>query len=454
MLASNNNTYLYDTAAACDSNASRELCSVRFGGLFDERSSSTWEPYQNLTAPGLYGFSDTDKSAHDSSGTDIFKLSDILNLNTFPVGIDRGDGEISNGKGLHPLGVGINSTIMNALEHASAITSKTWSLFLGWAGAETDQQTEGSLVFGGYDKAKFTGPNVTTSMQSAPNCQQGLVMTITDIKMNLKNGSSPSILGTSQGSALKACIEPAATYMSLPEDVWSSFLNVSGSTYVDRSYSLLNFYSMLITATGAYGQQYVKNSTNREVLILSLQGVNQNDIPRFGKPFLSSAYVLADNDRQEFTLWQAQPNATQDLVALGPQKCNDSPIVIPSATPSHGTTSLHRTPKGTIGGAVIGGLVGLALMTAALGFLVRRRRNKRCLLERVSKIHGVAKAQAGEREKGSMFEKPELSTDHHPPLEMPTVKDPAYDLSPYEMPASPRESQLTVNYKRLTQRIF
>ena len=197
--------------------------------------------------------SDSDERQHyaaQSSGTDNVKLNDTLNLNKFPFGINAG-GQVASGSGLNGLGLGLNSTLLKELETAGAINSKTWSMFQGWSGAEASQQMDGSLVLGGYDRAKVTGSNVTIPMQYDVNCPQSLLMTLTDITMNLKNGSSTSILGTSHANALKACIDPKGNALSLPEDIWSSFLSVSGSTEVGRSTSSINFWSMLVSADGA-----------------------------------------------------------------------------------------------------------------------------------------------------------------------------------------------------------
>jgi len=69
--------------------------------------------------------------------------------------------------------------------------------------------------------------------------------------MNLKNGSSPSLFGNDKGAAASACVEPHFDKLSLRESMWNAFLAISGSTYVDRSTSVLSFFGMLIQADGA-----------------------------------------------------------------------------------------------------------------------------------------------------------------------------------------------------------
>lgn len=104
---------------------------------------------------------------------------------------------------------------------------------------------DGNLVFGGYDAAKIAGNNITLPFITDSHCPEGYIVTISDIKMNLLNGSNPSILGPSAGSALRACIGPGYPLMSLSQDVWDAFVKVSGVREVGRS-NQTNFFGMLI----------------------------------------------------------------------------------------------------------------------------------------------------------------------------------------------------------------
>ena len=62
--------------------------------------------------------------------------------------------------------------------------------------------------------------------------------------------------------------------------------------------------------------RYIKNETNRVISLYSLQDVNKNDMPVLSAAFLTSAYLLVDNERERFTLWKGQPSKTQNLVPL------------------------------------------------------------------------------------------------------------------------------------------
>lgn len=191
------------------------------------------------------------------------------------------------------------------------------------------------------------------------------------------------------------------------------------------------------------GQEYPSTNESVEVLINSLQGVNTNDMPRLGMPFLSSAYLLANNDQQQFTLWQSKQSQTSNLIAIGPPACN-TPIPTPTPKPlssvlasppppSSKPQASRGAPKGAIAGAVIGGIAAAALCLGA--FLLRRRR----------RAHRVQEAQRKEYEarteavKDSVYSdsswtnKPEMPSDRQPPQEMPLVQNTGYSVAPYEI---------------------
>ena len=206
-----------------------------------------------MTAPGIEQLKSSDYQKKGSaSGTDVLRLNEDLSVGKFPVGIFREESSINQGAVITSvLGLGTNSTLLRTLAIAGNIASKTWSYFQGWRGAETEHQMDGHLILGGYDKAKIIGTNVTLPMQWEPACGSGFVVSITDIVLNLKNGSNPSILGSSQGAAIKACVLPENDYISLPYDVWDAFRNTTENEETGRSFASVGYYTMLVAANGA-----------------------------------------------------------------------------------------------------------------------------------------------------------------------------------------------------------
>lgn len=233
-----NNTFLQDTSTpSCDANDTRLQCSSEYGGLFDEGHSTTW-------VSGNYFALDTaaeccaDQSA-DLWGTDTIALNTTLKYQKFPLGIFRGRQNPMN-----TIGLGRNSTLLNTLVSAKAIASHSFGFFQGWTGAQTEYQTDGALILGGYDEAKITGSNVTLPLNNVDDCKTGLVISVTDVKMNLKNGSDVSILGDSHGSAMRGCIVFDGPVVTFAEDIWWTFTNITGIGEIGRSTSPITYWAM------------------------------------------------------------------------------------------------------------------------------------------------------------------------------------------------------------------
>jgi len=141
------------------------------------------------------------------------------------------------------------------------------------------------------------------------------------------------------------------------------------------------------------GIPYTNNSA-LEILINSAQDVNANDLPILGRQFLSSAYVMLNQDSGQFTLWEANPTTNEDLVAVDvnnrvvekfctPSLSNttEMPSNITSTQPTTASSSSHSASahgisRGAIAGIVVGSIAGIA-GTAGLiyYYCIRSRRN-------------------------------------------------------------------------------
>ena len=170
------------------------------GGYFDAGASSSW-----TEAPSLGSLSTAQENnpalENDVFGRDTVTVRRSLKLDNYPIGITRVDGEE-----LNVLGLGINSTLLTALATAGVLTSRTWGYFHGWTGTDATTQLDGNLVLGGYDEAKISGTNLTLPLSHEPNCLSGLLITVSNVVLNLKNGSEASIMGGSKGRALRGCV--------------------------------------------------------------------------------------------------------------------------------------------------------------------------------------------------------------------------------------------------------
>lgn len=139
----------------------------------------------------------------------------------------------------------------------------------------------------------------------------------------------------------------------------------------------------------------VVDKSKREFLMNPL-GVQPATLGRY---FLTAAYLMVNHDANSFTLWQANPTSSSDLVPVydkeAADKCNgDVPgLVQPSASASQSSaptgdaqdnrgnssdaTSEAGVSSATIGGAVGGGVGALVIVGALAFFFIQRRRRQK-----------------------------------------------------------------------------
>ena len=166
----------------------------------------------------------------DDFGQETLHLNGSVSLQDFPIAIQVGEDT-----GYTLLGLATNSTILTRLYDAGIIASRSWGLFWGLNGIDLDAQKEGSLTFGGYDKAKLTGTGSQINLtHDNPDCN--LLVLATSITMNFPNGTDVEILSSgSDAENLTMCVNPEFPIVTLPHDIWTTFLDNSGGTYLGRS---------------------------------------------------------------------------------------------------------------------------------------------------------------------------------------------------------------------------
>lgn len=143
--------------------------------------------------------------------------------------------------------------------------------------------------------------------------------------------------------------------------------------------------------------EVISNSTGPDLLIDPMQDINSNDMAQLGSYFLSIAYLMVNVDRDEFTLWPANPTAEEDLVALD-ETSNEVKNICPSgawtidsnSTEQTGPNAEPKNPEDQVSSenSVIstGGIVGIAVgCVSALAFigiamwLLRRNKKTRAI---------------------------------------------------------------------------
>lgn len=141
---------------------------------------------------------------------------------------------------LHALGLGSNSTYLNALRSAGHIGSRVWSIF--WGRMWIDEPLDGSLVLGGYDGEKVIGKNYTAPLDYADytgtgGCWTGMKVIISDIKVNFRDGSDESIFPSN--TALPVCLVPQRQLLlEAPNSYVDKFEKITRINHTDISYGL------------------------------------------------------------------------------------------------------------------------------------------------------------------------------------------------------------------------
>jgi hypothetical protein len=164
--------------------------------------------------------------------------NDTLNFNsTFKIpGFELKEAGPENNIPQSLLGLGRDSTLLERLYADKKILSRSWSLFWGLEGGEEADQMDGSLVLGGYDKAKTSGNNFTGDFAINSGCPSSMLIFLDDIRLDFPNGTQASLFANQgQGSAMRSCIKPDVQLITLPSEVYQQFMNSIGGTYIGPS---------------------------------------------------------------------------------------------------------------------------------------------------------------------------------------------------------------------------
>lgn len=119
-------------------------------------------------------------------------------------------------------------------------------MYWGVASGTSPPQMDGTFVFGGYDNAKVQGQHFTQAMVPPTlACSTGMVLQISDLMINLPDGSTPSLF-SSQAAEIAVCLVPDWPMITgLPYNpYYRNFESLTGTTNTGHSTGL-NFGAML-----------------------------------------------------------------------------------------------------------------------------------------------------------------------------------------------------------------
>lgn len=140
---------------------------------------------------------------------------------------------------LHAMGMGRNSTLLNALVQTGQISSRVWSVFWGRMWVDADDALDGTLVLGGYNQDQVFGANFTQPLDYSDDtgCWTGMKVHISSLSLNFRNGSDLNLLPTN--TALDVCIVPQRQMMlEAPFSLVETFEEATGMEHHGQSYGL------------------------------------------------------------------------------------------------------------------------------------------------------------------------------------------------------------------------
>lgn len=257
-------------------------------------------------------------------------------------------------------------------------------------------QDYGSLILGGYDRARFVPSHLNFSLGGTES--KTLPLSIASIiAENTIQGTLALLPG---GDAITTIIDSTVAQMWLPQNVCDLFAQAFGLTYdTSTGMYLVNstIHRQLVesnpTVTFAIGSTAQSSSTSNIELPYTAFDL-QAGIPLFntstnyfplrvaanesqqvlGRAFLQEAYIFVDWDREYFTIGQAiHQNSTTNIV----------PVLSPSSDSATGGKS-SGIGTGAIAGIAIGACAVIAALVGLAAFLVMRSRKR----QRAAKAKG------------------------------------------------------------------
>ena len=133
------------------------------------------------------------------------------------------------------IGLGLNSTLLNALIADGRIASRSYSYWWGLNSATLTSAMDGQLVFGGYDAAKAMGPKITQKILPwTVACPSGMLVTVFNMGLSFPNGTRADMLAP---SVVSACLQPDWPFLMSPryDPFYERFGNLTDTTHVNNS---------------------------------------------------------------------------------------------------------------------------------------------------------------------------------------------------------------------------
>jgi hypothetical protein len=374
-----------------------KACAQSRGNLFTRQDSSTWE----LKGPFALGFEEN--LGYEDSGlygydtlTLGFEGAPALSHQVV-TGILTDDFWIAT-LGIRPAAVNFTSvdkpidSWLSALKNDSHIPSLSWGYTAGAQGqVQNSKNAFGSLTLGGYDASRFEPHD--TKFGFGADISRDLLVGVHSISSNGSAFAQDPIL---------SFLDAGTPHIWLPKEDCDRFATQFGLSYSDH----LDLY---VWNSTQYQQTAQWNDTKIDfvlgadltggstvnisipftdfdlVLTSDYPGVNEsthyfpirraanNTQYTLGRAFLQHAYLIADYERQEFSVHQARFTDDQDQDLRAISSTSDS------TQRQGGPTASNKITSGGIAGIAVAAVVAIAIIAFGVFVCCRRRKDKRLL---------------------------------------------------------------------------
>ncbi|KAK8135471.1 acid protease [Apiospora sp. TS-2023a] len=299
---------------------SQLACTTFRGGAYNSSASISRKDTDSKLFPN-------DKGKPEGPAADMYVLARLyLNNDTaledYPVAIAMGPAQSSLGNlAMMQMGVGANSTLLHTLKDNGLIASRSWGLWWG-RGLGMSPQIDGSLVLGGYDKARVVGDPLVADISPSPGCISGLSLPVADIVASYA-GNTSSLLGSEANRPpSRFCLEPyRPTIIRLAVDAnllaLGRLLDNAGFNFT-LTITFGPGLSVDFTADELVVPNVRLDRDNREMItnsdepvLLLVDALAQDSSMRLGAQFLTAAYLLVNHDANKFYLWRVRSGAEE-----------------------------------------------------------------------------------------------------------------------------------------------
>ncbi|CAH0046776.1 unnamed protein product [Clonostachys solani] len=420
-----NNTYIYDRDMFCNETItnSTQGCTVLRSNYYAQDKSESFKEAKNMieaggsiesvlegAEPGIEKLVKNNTAGMENS----FGIKDASLSEQIPIGIPRH---------FASSWLGLQLYISQQIRKTGWTFSRAFSLY--WGSNWNSMPIKGHVVMGGYDKKRIIEPNVTAPLKygdysKSDGCFTGIRIVISDITVNFTDGSNKSIFPNKD--KLHACLAPQRpSLLEPPREYLDKFEEVTGTKHNgntssgfhwgawiydrkqsfkgDMTFHLESGLKIRIPNTQYMPPHVYHDEDGSRVMDTSARELAMpetlNGVPMLGRYFLTSAYLMVNHDVGTYTLWESNQNTSiwkNDLVMIKDDEiaaqCPDNatkPVETPSVSTTEvipeSTTTVEQTESGssvaspaTIGGSVVGGVIGAAIIALAAAWFIRRGR--------------------------------------------------------------------------------